>query len=148
MNKTVLSLSVDKYLDLKPILSSLPDQGDDFDFVLIHCYAHIKNGEIYYEIDKDIYEHIIVYEGKEFYHAVNQYCFEMMKGAILAYPKGKAPFLKLDAYVDPYDDYPMFESQMNDLIIKDNNASFALISDGKDFKAILLDEAYIDIFKK
>jgi hypothetical protein len=54
----------------------------------------------------------------------------------------------LDAYVDPYDDYPMFESQMNDLIIKDNNPSFALISDGKDFKAILLDEAYIDIFKK
>ena len=138
MKPEITAIPFQEYFDLEPFLNSLNNQGDDYDFVLIHCYAHIKNGEIYYEIDKDIYEHIIIYEGREFYHAVSQYCFKMKKGAILAYQKGHAPFLKLDAYQDPYDDYDTFAMQIRDLINKEDQPAFGLLADGKTLTVISL----------
>ena len=91
MKETKYLLQATPYTEIKPILDNLPDNGDDYNYVLIHCYAHIKNAEIYFEIDKDIYLNIVTYVGKEFSKAVDQYFFQMKLGAILAYKKNEEP---------------------------------------------------------
>lgn len=132
MSDTITKLSlVDGYTDIQSILESLPNDGDDYDYVLLHCYAHIKNEEIFLEIDKDIYEHVVIYEGHHFLDAVRQYFFTLKIGAILAYKKGSYPNLRMTDFVDSYDDFATFQKEVESLAVK-TKPIFYLLTDGKE----------------
>ncbi len=145
---TEFKLNAKPYTEIEPILASLPSQGDDYDYLLIHCYAHIKNAEIYYEIDKDIYMHIVTYVGNEFFNAVKQYFFKMKLGAILAYKKNEAPKnLHLSDFSDPWDDYSKFKDEIDSLILsREKKPSFVLLFDGETAKVLLFDSKVKDYF--
>lgn len=119
-------------IDLLPILENIYDSIDEYSFLLLHCYAHIKNAEIYYEIDKDIYEHVIIYEGIEFLHSVKQYSFTFNSGAILAYKKGQVPIVKMIDFKDPNDDYNVFIKDLEKL----NKPEFMIVGD-KELKTLI-----------
>ncbi len=119
MSDKKINLSLkDSYIDIKDVLNLLPDQGDEYDYVLLHCYAHIKNEEIYLEIDKDIYEHVVIYEGRNFMDAVTQYFFMLKRGCILAYEKGTYPDIRMNDFTDSFDDYDLFIREIEDLVKK------------------------------
>lgn len=122
----------DSYVDIKKFLLTLKDYGDDYNFVLLHCYAHIKNEEIYLEIDKDIYEHVVIYEGKNFFDAVDQYFFMMKKGAILAYKKDEIPNIKMTDFIDSYDDFNTFKKQIEEYVkTNEMKPEFYILSTGE-----------------
>ena len=144
--KTIHLKLKDSYIDIKEILDSLSDKGNEYDYVLLHCYAHIKNEEIYLEIDKDIYEHVVIYEGKNFHDAVSQYFFMLKRGCILAYRKGEYPNLRLNDFVDSYDDYPTFISEIKELA-KRTKPIFTIESDS-DIGIIRLDEENTSLIRQ
>lgn len=119
-------------LNIEEILSQLPDCGKEYDFLLLQCYCHIKNEEIYFEIDKDIFLHDIIYEGTAFYDAVKQYSFELQRGCILAYKNKDYPILKMDDFADSFDDFETFEKQMR-ILFQDrtHKPAFLILFDSK-----------------
>lgn len=121
---------INEYVDIQSFLETLDNYGDEYDFLLIHCYAHIKNEEIYLEIDKDIYEHVIIYEGKNFYDAVKQYFFMLKRGAILIYKKNTYPTVKMEFFKDSFDDFETFEKEI-DSFAKSSKAFAYIKSDSK-----------------
>ncbi len=124
-------------LNIENILSQLPGHGREYDFLLLQCYCHIKNEEIYFEIDKDIYLHDVIYEGTAFYDAVKQYSFELQRGCILAYQHKDYPILKMSDFMDSYDDFPAFEKQMRTLFLdQKHKPSFLILFDSKEAEIV------------
>ncbi len=120
------------YLDMESFLLSFGDAIENYDFLLLHCYAHIKNEEIYLEIDKDIYEHVVIYEGRNFLDAVKQYFFTLKRGIILGYRKGDYPIVKMNEFVNSYDDYPAFKNDVDKLIGDKQHSPVFLLSDDEE----------------
>ncbi len=149
MKKEIHPLSLHEgYVEVIDLLKKLPGFGEDFDFVLLHCYAHIKNEEIYLEIDKDIYEHVVMYEGKNFYDAVKQYFFQLKRGAILVYHHGDFPNLKMDMFTDSFADYEKFTSECEDLLENGRHSPcFAIYSDSRKAEVITYDDRYATLLE-
>lgn len=147
MQKTIHPLPLKEgYVDVIDLLNRLPGFGKGFDFLLLHCYAHIKNEEIYLEIDKDIYEHVVIYEEKNFYDAVKQYFFQLKRGAILVYPHQDFPDLKMDMFTDSFNDFESFKKECDTLLENGRHVPcFAIYSDSEKAEIVTYDHKYDDM---
>ncbi len=129
MTKRINLTLKEGYLDMESFLLSFGDAISDYDFLLLHCYAHIKNEEIYLEIDKDIYEHVVIYEGRNFLDAVKQYFFTLKRGIILGYKKGEYPIVRMNEFVNSYDDFDAFRKDVLPLLKDKRHSPVFLLSD-------------------
>ncbi len=139
MTKRINLTLKEGYLDMESFLNTFGDAIEEYDFLLLHCYAHIKNEEIYLEIDKDIYEHVVIYEGRNFLDAVKQYFFTLKRGIILGYKKGEYPIVRMNQFVNSYDDYDSFKKDVLPLLTNPSHSPVFLLSNDEK-------EAYLECY--